>query len=305
MAELSVHSDEFRLIEAVRRREPPREDVSVGIGDDAAVLSDGTLLATDTLLEGVHFLAAADPAAVGHKALAVNLSDIAAMGGQPTVATVALTVGRSRSRVCPHAMMRGLQKTAAKYDVAVVGGDVTAWDGPLAITVTVLGTTDGLPPLLRSGASAGDCVCVTGPLGGSIHGRHLAVRPRLDVITALRTVGVSSLIDLSDGLASDAAHVAAASAAGIQLNADAIPVHADVRAVGHDAIHHALTDGEDFELMATLPADRAAEAEASVPGLVVVGVVASEPGVCLRNATGVRELPPEGFSHTVAGEPGG
>lgn len=287
---LSSHSDEFRLIEAARLREPASAAVACGIGDDAAVLADGTLLATDTLLEGRHYTPEADPRAVGHKAVAVNLSDIAAMGGTPVAATVALTLRRSAGAARADALMAGLQETAARHGVALVGGDTTSWEGPEAVSVTVLGRSPAGGAVLRSGARPGHGVFVTGPLGGSLRGRHLTFEPRLREGAEVAALGATAMIDLSDGLSSDAAHLAAASGIRIVLDADAIPVHAD--AGGLDA---ALRDGEDFELLFTLPP--------GVPcGHHRIGVVRAGRGVHLRRGGVEEPLVAAGFSHDIGGD---
>ena len=293
---LSAHSDEFRLIEAIARRERPHPAVEVGIGDDAAVLSGGGLLASDTLLEGRHFTSDADPAAVGHKAIAVNLSDIAAMGGEPLAATVSLTLHRADgSATYADRLMQGLQATAAKYGVSVVGGDTTTWDGPVAVGVTVWGRVpDGQAAVLRSSGSPGDQLFVTGPLGGSLAGRHLTFPPRLAEGQTLARLGASAMIDLSDGLASDVRHLAAASGGGVEIDGDAVP-----RSEHASSLEAALTGGEDFELLFAMPPAAAASLRDAGFPTWRVGTLTEGDAVWLTAGGRTSSLKQVGFSHAL------
>ena len=291
---LSCHSDEFRLIESVRRRQPADDRVRVGIGDDAAVLTDGTLVATDTLLEGRHFTESADPRLIGRKSLAVNLSDIAAMGGTAAAATVALTLpAGSNGLSWGVAVMAGIQDAAAEFGVSIVGGDTTSWDGPAAISVTVLGRVPPGGAVLRSGGRAGDRLYVTGPLGGSLSGRHLTFAPRFKEAAALLAFHPTAMIDVSDGLASDVRHLAEASGCGATLEAERIPVHPD--AAGFDA---ALTDGEDFELLFAISQDHSVALERGPVRVWPVGRLDTAPGLRIRRGGEVEPLTATGFSHT-------
>lgn len=260
---------EFALIAQLHtriNREPStRARLSIPIGDDSAeVLTphERTLFATDMLLDGVHFhIDQCGARAAGRKALAVNLSDIAAMAGTATVAVVSLALPRANAgmRIADEAM-QGVEDLARSFDIAIAGGDTNAWDGPFAINVAVLGVPHPRGSVTRAGARPGDLVMVTGSLGGSIHGRHLSFVPRLREAWQIHDeYGLSAMIDLSDGVASDLRHVLNASRCGAILDRQAIPIHDDVQHVreAKDPLTHALSDGEDFELCFTLPAPAA------------------------------------------------
>lgn len=305
MSAMSEHSSEFSLIRNVADREfhaNVAKPGTLGIGDDAAFVpidGRGVLIATDTLLEGVHFDDTASAEQIGHKAIAVNLSDIAAMAAVPTAATVAISVprnGETRSRVDIDRVLCRLQQTAHRYGVAVVGGDTTAWAGPLAITVSVIGELGPAGLIARSGGRAGDRVYVTGPLGGSIHGRHLKFEPRVrEALALVDSYHVTAMIDLSDGLASDARHLASASGCMLTIDADCVPIHNDVsrrtKCPPADALHHALTDGEDFELLVAI------RGEGAPDGLFPIGTLAEGSGVMLKKGEHSQRLDLTGYSH--------
>ncbi len=240
--------------------------VPVGPGDDCAVVKLGgesLLTTTDQALDGVHFiLAEHGPKAAGRKAMARSLSDLAAMAAVPVaaVATVALPKGTERSAA--EAIYTGLRELADEFHCPLVGGDVGVWAGPLAISVTAFGrpggVTGGIEPILRSGARKKDAICVTGRLGGAWRTRrHLEFIPRIaEAICLAMNYPPRAMIDLSDGLASDLGHICRASGVGAEIYADQIPIHEDARLAGDDAatLQAALSDGEDYELLFTLPA---------------------------------------------------
>ncbi len=238
----------------------------VGPGDDCAVVTVGDerlVITTDQVLDGVHFkLADAGPAAASRKALARNLSDIAAMAALPLCATATVTLPAGTSEADAQAIYMGLADLGAQFNCPMVGGDVAIWDQPLSISVTVLGTPDGIEPVLRSGAHPGDALCVTGALGGAWqNGRDLTFTPRVvDARTLAEHYDLHAMIDLSDGLAMDLRHVCAASAVGAAVVAADVPIHAD--AAGLNA---ALGDGEDYELLFALPAVQAEALLAAQP----------------------------------------
>ena len=285
--------NEFEFINKVRST--PMPGVPVGPGDDCAVLPDGTLITTDVLTEGVDFyLAEAGAYAVGRKAMAVNLSDIAAMGGVPTYAVVGLVLPTGCDVL---ELQRGLTDMASEYSVAIVGGDTNAWDGGLVVSVTVLGRAIG-KPILRSGAKPGDAICVTGPLGGSLLGRHLNPLPRLEEVRRLLDIGtIHAMIDISDGLAKDLHHICEESSVGAVLIADRIPVHTDAvrrsQLTGHTPLHHALHDGEDFELVFTTTPEIATKMH--VP---IIGSITAELGFRIQHPHGTEPLLPTGWEHT-------
>lgn len=301
--------DEFSLIDQIRRRAVVTERTPLGIGDDAALLTvsgdAGVLLAVDVLTEGVHFdLNACAPEAVGRKALAVNLSDIAAMAGRPTAALVGLVLPRQRSESFIDRVMEGLFQLAAEFDVEVVGGDTNTWDGPFVISVTVVGEPTGGRAISRGGACAGDWLMVTGALGGSLSGRHLSFRPRVSEAQLLhQAVDLHAMIDLSDGIASDARHIARESNVGLIVEADAIPIHEDVDPSQPlaERQRHAISDGEDFELLFTVSAEDGQRlVEKSPLGISItrIGEVVDGTECRLRYTDGrIEPLPKGGWVH--------
>jgi len=253
---------EFELIDAIRAAlGPPAEDVVVGIGDDAAVLSlpagEELVVTTDMLVEGRHFEFGGDPAdasAIGWKALAVSVSDVAAMGARARWAVVSVALRSEHTGVVADGLTAGLRRCAERFGLSIVGGDTTASPGPLVVNVTLAGSVARGSAVLRSGARVGDAICVTGALGGSLLGRHLRPQPRQDEALSLVKEGVvHAMIDISDGLSSDLGHVLDASGVGAELWSARIPVHADAveraAATGQTPLAHALHDGEDFELL--------------------------------------------------------
>jgi thiamine-monophosphate kinase len=275
----------------------------------------------DALVERVHFrIPPFGPADVGHKALAVALSDLAAMGAAPGEAYVQLGVPRDRGEDELLELADGLARVAAAHGVAVAGGDVTRAPA-LLVAVTVVGEAEDPEALvLRRGARPGDVVAVTGELGGAaaglllferadlesrvdagvaaaLRGRQLAPEPRLRAGIALARAGASSMIDVSDGLGADALHIADASGVGIDVDLERVPLQAGVpevaAAAGRDALDLATSGGEDYELLVTLaPGAVQAAAEAvgeSGSNLTVIGVVTEVPGVRLAGPGGPRE----------------
>jgi thiamine-monophosphate kinase len=282
---------EFDVIRAIRDAVPMGGDgVIVGIGDDCAVLSgddaEDLLVTTDLLLENRHFRPDAAPRDVGWKALAVSISDVAAMGGRPLHAVLSVALRAEHSGLFADEMLRGLLDCAARFGVSLVGGDTNSTDGPLVVCVTLTGRVARGKAVLRSGARPGDAVCVTGALGGSLRGRHLRPTPRVAEAAALVAGGdVHAMIDVSDGLASDLGHVLDASGVGAEVWADRVPVHADAVALADDdgrgPIDHALQDGEDFELCFAVAPERA-------PSLVASGL-AGTPVAHVGTVTQARE----------------
>ena len=282
---------EFELIERYFRAGANgvlqrRGDVDLGIGDDAALLRmppDRQLVAAlDTLVEGRHFPFGCAPASIGHRALAVNLSDLAAMGAQPCWFLLALTLPDSDAAFLD-AFASGLHALANRYDVALVGGDTTA--GPLAVSVQALGTVEPGTALLRSGGSAGDLLYVSGTPGDAAAGlallqhpesdttapmqfllqRFLYPEPRVELGRALRGMA-SACIDVSDGLAADAAKLSGASGCGASIDAAKLPLsEALVQVMGaRRAVQYALNGGDDYELCFTVPAARRQQFEAQL-----------------------------------------
>ena len=275
--------DELAFLERLARRLPE-------IGDDAAVVRppDGPLLlAADALVEGVHAdLSVTTAADLGWKALAVNVSDIAAMGGRPLHALVTVVVPPGRGADL-EALYDGLLEASAAFECTVVGGDLSS--GPaLTVSVAVTGTVDdgGPGPVRRSGARPGDVLWVTGPLGAAARdlsrrpaGRaHARPQPRLEAGTAARRAGATAMLDLSDGLALDLRRLATASAVGVVV--DELPVAEGA------TLEQALAGGDDYELLAASPVPLA--------GWHRLGRCTADPG---ERRLGEAPLPEGGWSH--------
>jgi thiamine-monophosphate kinase len=310
---------EFALIDWIRRRQNAHPEGSwtrLGIGDDCAILGVGApsdlLVTTDMLMDGRHFQLERDgPEAVGYKAMGVNLSDIAAMAGIPRAAVVAVALPRGIAVEVAQGLHAGMRALAGRFEVELVGGDTNAWDGPLVISVTLLGQTTSRGAVRRAGARPGDAILITGPLGGSLFAdRHLRPEPRIAEALALHeSAPIHAMIDLSDGLSSDLGHILDESGGlGAILDVKAIPIHADAAAMslrdGIPALDHALNDGEDFELCLTLSpedADRLLAGPLSHARLYRVGEIIDKPGLRLRTDDGVRLIEPRGFDHFRSG----
>lgn len=301
---------EFDFIERIRRRVTDRFPVLHGIGDDAAVLSETGhpwLVTTDMLMEGTDFtFPETSPELAGRKSLAVNLSDIAAMAGIPTVAFVSIALPQHRGAAFADAFFSGLLSLAEEYEVLLAGGDTNTWQGPLVVNVTLLGHPCGKSPVLRSGAKAGDQIFVTGELGGSIAGHHLTFMPRVQEAQQLANlVDLNAMIDISDGLAADLHHILSASQVGAVIDAAKIPIRDAARTMADDRspLQHALSDGEDFELLFTVSKSDAIKLQESWPEatrLTCIGEISADRGCLLRDENGNRqELPAWGWEHPL------
>ena len=304
---------ETEFVRRIARQFPVRPPVEIGIGDDGAVLAipngSAQIVVTDMLLDGVHFELHVTPVAlVGRKAIAVNLSDLAAMACHPTAAFVSIALPRSDhtdNLLCE--LYAGIQSLADEFDFTIAGGDTNIWNGPFAINVCMTGTPYGKRPVLRSGAQSGDQLVVTGPLGGSLtSGRHLTFTPQLELSRLLSEFStIHAMMDISDGLAIDLHRLAEASNVGAIIEAAAVPVHADVpNGLTLEARRNAaLSDGEDFELLLAVPAEsievlRKARSEFDDGSLHVIGQVTDSPGCQIQHANGqVDDLPATGWQH--------
>jgi len=310
---LPEKSSEFQLIERFRRTVRARLDVPLGIGDDAAVvrsLPESGLLATDMLLEGVHFeIPPATPRGVGCKAMAVNLSDIAAMAGKPRFAVVSLALPQrptDMGNALADKLFDGLNATAERFGVAIVGGDTTSWSGPLVINVSIAGDVHPRGPVTRGGAQPGDWVFVTGKLGGSRAGRHLTFEPRIEEARRLHeSVDLHAMLDISDGLVADMYHILEGSGVGVILNSDCIPISQAASIFGDERspLQHALGDGEDFELLFTVSPEDGERLTSDSPvdvELTRIGTITNECRCLLSDPIrGGVELPRLGWVHAV------
>jgi len=294
---------EFEFIEWIRSQgiaDPAA--VPVGPGDDCAVIACGgerVLVTVDQVLDGVHFILADHGArAAGRKAMARNLSDIAAMAAAPMGAVASVALPRGMQRGDAEEIYHGLRDVGDEFGCPVVGGDMGSWDGALAISVTVFGRPGGIEPVLRSGAKAGDAICVTGAFGGAWRTqRHLTFIPRVREARILaEACDLHAMIDVSDGLAADLTHLCKASGVGAEVLAADVPVHPDA-----DGLDAALGDGEDYELLFAIPAEQAERLEADQPLDVPVsriGTITAEPAMTLIHPDGRREeLKATGWEH--------
>ncbi|MEJ0039042.1 MAG: thiamine-phosphate kinase [Gammaproteobacteria bacterium] len=321
---------EFELIDRFFRNcGAQRADVALGIGDDAALLEsppDMQLVAAiDTMVLGNHFLAHFPPESIGHRALAVNLSDLAAMGAKPAWALLALTLTKAEPAWL-EGFARGFSALARKHDVALVGGDTTS--GPLCISVQLLGHAPRPPQMLRSGGKAGDIVFVSGTPGDSTAGLafelgkfevnpHAGVTeevaaylrqrfhfptPRVELGQRLRDYA-SACIDVSDGLLGDAGKLAYASRCGVRLAWEQLPASSPLVAVAGEtrAREMALTGGEDYELCFTVPAENVERMTRDLPpslwGYTAIGVLGESPGAVVTRGGTVMDFSHSGFDH--------
>jgi thiamine-monophosphate kinase len=300
---------EFDFIRWIRTTTPSAAEVLVGPGDDCAVLAAPArplLVTTDVLTEGVDFLVRECGAfAVGRKAMAVNLSDLAAMAGTPVGAVVGVVFPRAHP-IDPQELHAGLRDVADAFHCPIVGGDTNSWAGELVVSVTVFGTLKpGRQPVRRTGARPGDRLFVTGPCGGSILGRHLHPTPRLREADALAEfVHLNAMIDVSDGLSQDVSHLLAESGCGAVLTAERIPIHPDAVTLaartGRPPLDHALGDGEDFELVFAVSEADAAKLRGGSPVPVFeIGRCVADRGLWLETGGDRRPFTPTGWSHAI------
>jgi thiamine-monophosphate kinase len=307
--------NEFDLIGRLTGSLPSNSSVVVTAGDDCAVLESGQLgryllFKTDAVVEGVHFTAETAPEQIGHKALGRCLSDIAAMAGKPTAALITLALPKNFKTEFIEQIYAGMNRLAERYGVAIVGGETTTNPERLLISIALLGEVQKDKCVLRFGAKDGDALLVTGELGGSLSGKHLDFEPRLTEAQWLAdNFPIHAMIDLSDGLAGDLRHILNRSGVGAELLARAIPISsaAKLQARGNSsakpALLAALTDGEDFELLFAVPANRVVSLvdawKAKFPALRLscIGKITKEHGLKLRDKNGIRSLEANGYVH--------
>lgn len=330
---------EFGLIERLSERFVKRNASTMhGIGDDAAVLDHGgpdlLLLAADMLLEGIHFDLAYTPLKhLGYKAVAVNLSDIYAMNGQPTQVTVSLGLSNRFSVEAVDELYAGIQLACERYGVDLVGGDTTASRSGLVLSLSVLGTVERERVCYRNGARVGDLVCITGDLGAAYLGlqimerekrlfldnpqvqpdlgqhpylieRQLKPEPRQDMIAAFRQnqLQPTSMIDVSDGLASDLLHLCKQSGVGAFIEESGVPIHPDAQEAALefklDPITCALSGGEDYELLFTISANDIEKVK-YLPDIYIAGeIVDPADGVNLHTKGGnIHPIKAQGWKH--------
>lgn len=300
--------NELALIDWIRQRTASAPSLQVGIGDDCAVWQPSgapLLFTTDVLMEDVDFrIDETTPQLIGRKAMAVNLSDIAAMAGRPLAALVGVALPKSRGFEFAKELHEGMQPLADEFHVAIIGGDTNIWDGPLVTSVTLIGEATERGPVRRSGAKPGDWLFVTGPLGGSLLGHHLTFTPRICEALALHQLAdLHAMIDLSDGLAADLHHLLDESRVGATLIESDIPISDAARQMNdsRSPLEHALSDGEDFELLFAVSASDGAKLVSTKSNVSVmrIGEIESQPGCRIRMSDGrVREVPRGGWEHS-------
>ena len=307
--------DEFELISRLKAKLPTGDSVVIGAGDDCAVIDGGVpgkwqLHKTAAVVEGVHFTKDADPRQIGHKALGRALSDIAAMAGTSRWATVTLGLpdGFDAERV--ESIYDGMAALAKRHNVSLVGGETVANPERLFIGVSLVGEIARDKCILRSGASVGDGVWVTGKLGGSIAGHHIAFTPRLAEARWLAAhCQPSAMIDLSDGLAGDLRHLLTEANAGAELLESALPIRREARLRARESeaakppLLAALTDGEDYELCFTLGQGSAValldqfKQEFPDTPLSCIGKIVERPGLKIRQKSGIMKIATRGHVH--------
>lgn len=304
---------EAEFLAWLHERLPAHPRLMLGIGDDAAILDMSSrpqcVVTVDLLTEDVDFrLGEVSPERIGRKALAVSLSDLAAMAARPLAAVVALALPKSGALPLAQGLYRGLLALADEYQVAIAGGDTNTWDGRLVIGVTAIGEVTERGPLRRSGGQPGDAIIVTGEFGGSIAGKHFDFQPRVDEALALATrYDLHAGMDVSDGLSLDLSRLAAAGGCGAVLEIESVPIAPAARrlamslADGVTPLEHALGDGEDFELLLAAPPDEARRMADEQPldvRLTIVGQMVAERGLWQIDAAGRRApLAPRGWQH--------
>ena len=302
--------DEFALISRYFTRDAAASGVATGIGDDGAILEPTPGLqqvqVIDTLVEGVHFQSNMAAADLGYRAVAVNLSDIAAMGATPRWMTLALTLW-DKDELWVEAFAEGLFEAASEHNVALVGGDTTRGDA-VVTSVHITGEVEPGKALLRSGARAGDTVYVSGTLGDAAAGLSLLeeqqhdeflvrrfLRPTARIELGRRLSGrAGGAIDVSDGLVGDLRKMLDASGVGADINVDQLPLSRELRErCGDSAVEFALTGGDDYELCFTAAADAVADVE----GITAIGrIVAGNDLVCRRGGE-IVEIDDSGYRH--------
>jgi thiamine-monophosphate kinase len=279
----------------------------IGIGDDMAQIQlskdCSVLITTDMLLDGVHFdLSSTSLEDIGYKAMAVSLSDCAAMATQPICAVVAVAMPKGYGGDELKQLHRGIVEAGEKYDCKLIGGDITAWkkNDPFAINVTML-SRPITQVVKRSTAKVGDCICVTGTLGGSVKGKHLRFEPRIkEAIKLTEITTINSMMDISDGLSTDLNRICKASKVGAIIESNLIPV-SEIAGKTENPLNSALNDGEDFELLFTVSQSGYETLQKKWNEKVAItriGQITDTQQLQIKDRAGqLKELMPAGFDH--------
>ena len=322
---------EFGLIARLNEKLAQRSGVRLGIGDDAAVLESlsAPVVTCDALVEGIHFrLDWTTERDLGWKSLAVNVSDIAAMGGLPIAAFISLALPQGCTVEWVEELYAGMEEAAEEYNLTIAGGDTTKSLSGVMLSVTIIGNAPDLA--LRSGAKSGDVLLVTGTLGDSAAGLEILLHPELQIIQQEREFAlarhvkplarlremqaalsiknaVRAAMDLSDGLAGDAAHIARASNLTLEIETEHLPISDSCCTIAQvarrDALDFALSGGEDYELLLCVAPDKANEVIAAIQS--ATGTTATMVGRCVEKETapvllvqnGMRQAAPAAFTH--------
>lgn len=273
----------------------------IGIGDDMAQINlpkgDSVLITTDMLLDGTHFDTKKHSLEqIGYKSMAASLSDCAAMATIPLAAVVSVALPRNFGAENLKKLHKGIMKAAKKYNCPLIGGDMTSWDKPFAISVAMLSRPGKTKPVKRSTAKIGDLVCVTGSLGGSLKGKHLNFEPRLKESLAIAEAGANSMMDISDGISTDLNHICRLSGKGAIIEADKIPI-----SKAANGLNGALNDGEDFELLFTIPAKNFEKLKKDwrfKTKITAIGKITKDKAVKIQMPDGkLINLLPQGYDH--------
>ncbi len=268
------------------------------------------VVTSDLLTDGVDFqLQQCDPCRVGRKAIAVNLSDLAAMAARPVAVVVSVALPRRGAAELSRALYQGIVELTTRYGVALAGGDTNTWDGALVISVTAIGETTAKGALRRNGARPDDLILATGSFGGSILGKHFDFEPRVrEALLLHERYELHAGIDVSDGLSLDLARLAAESQCGASLSLEAIPIDPAAQRLVEQggqpstALEHALADGEDFELLLAVPPQQAHQILRDQPlntPITCIGKMVAQAGLWQRERDGtLRPLQAKGFEHT-------
>ncbi len=310
---------ELSLIEKFRAGAPGHPFITVGPGHDCAALrwpaTEELLFKIDQVVEGTHFLLdgpnAISPEQVGWKAMAKTCSDIAAAGGWPVAAMVAINVRKGSSDNLPLGVYEGVLACCNRYGIGLAGGDFSTSENGLSVAVSLLGCCPGRGVWTRAGAKPGDVLLVTGTLGGSLHSKHFNFKPRLYEAREIRKFipgEVHACIDITDGLSRDLQHLCTESKCGAIIYAKHIPISDAARSLVTPkvAIHRALSDGEDFELLLAVDPNAAKSLmvewlDTCLAPLTQIGsVVESSAGISLVSLDGVsNSMPNVGYEHVV------
>lgn len=296
-------SSEFDFINWIQSQAKSTDFVQLPQGDDLAVLKwnadDLLLVGVDQVLDGVHFDSKIhSPEQIGRKVVNRNFSDCAAMACLPAALVVSAGLPDGAGLGYAQSIYRGMREAADAFNCPIVGGDTGSWPGRLVLSVTVLGRSAGITPISRKSAKPGDFIYVTGPLGGSILGRHMEFQPRIELARELaRTGKISAMLDISDGLSRDLRHICQQSHVGAIIETDQIPIHEDARSLsakdGCPPIEHALHDGEDHELLFT------STGPIEHPSVTCIGKTTADPAILIKHGGILSPLEPLGWQHSL------